>query len=61
MSSGPLWYAKIVFQILKFYLKAFKPYPYFYIHLSLVLFQWFYSLAQAVTSQAENINLLKRV
>ena len=61
MSPIPSWYAKTVFQILKFYLKAFLSYPFFNIHLSLVLLQWFYSLAQAVTSQAENSNLLKRV
>ena len=42
-------------------LKVFLSYPYFYTYFSSVQFQWFYSLTQAVTSEAENRDLLKRV
>ena len=57
----PLWHAKNIFQILRFYLKGLESYAYFYNHLSPVLFQWFDSLAQAVMSQAENRPLKKGV
>ena len=53
MSSRPVWHAKNIFRILRFYLEHFKVIPFFNIHLSPVLLQW--------TSQAMNIALLKRL
>ena len=61
MYLRPLLYAKNIFEILEFYDKEFNSYPHFYMYYFPLPSDYFSSLVQAVTSQAENCEHLNEV